>query len=209
MDMLSKVVSFLRYPPRCWLAFGHWCSPARLGDNLGVTPKPRENLEKSSETIGFWGKIMINHGIWGEIMINYGILGEIMINHGILREIMMNYGFLLTIAFDHILFACFPKVSIDGPGAFWGDPSLRTPGEIESGANHRRQWMATDRKWKPRQKLYRILGPQINWKKRFLFLGWESFSELFSFGFRTVPYHDFLRKGWSQSAQTDVLPRPY
>ena len=24
----------------------------------------------------------------------------------------------LTVAFDHILFACFPKVSIDGPGAF-------------------------------------------------------------------------------------------
>jgi hypothetical protein len=29
--------------------------------------------------------------------------------------------------------------------------------------------MATDRKWKPRQKLYRILGPQINWKNTFCF----------------------------------------
>ena len=133
-----------------------------------------------------------------------------MINHGILGEIMMNYDIFF---FNHCFwphpFCMFPQGFHSSPGAFWGDPSLRTPGEIESGGNHRRQWMATDRKWKPRQKLYRILGPQINWKKHFLFLGWESFSELFLFGFRTVPYHDFLRKGWSQSAQTDVLPRPY
>ena len=44
-----------------------------------------------------------------------------MINHGILGEIMMNYDiFFLTIAFDHILFACFPKVSIAAQVRFEG-----------------------------------------------------------------------------------------